>query len=78
MKKLVYKTTTTRIRYILQGKIQLLIQKRQILKKNSQNFFKIYQRKLLNWCKVDLSIFVKKVANSLILIIYLCLEPSTA
>ena len=39
MKKLVYRTTTTRIRYILQGKIQLLIQKRQILKKNSQNFF---------------------------------------
>ena len=24
----------------------------------------MYQRKLLNWCKVDLSIFIKKVSNS--------------
>ena len=38
MKKLVYKTTITRIRYILQGKLQLLIQKRQILKKKCSTF----------------------------------------
>ena len=42
MKKLVYKTTITRIRYILQGKLQLLIQKRQILKKNAQHFCSVF------------------------------------
>jgi len=33
-------------------------------KKISNLFFKMNQRKVFSWCKVDLSIFIKKVPNS--------------
>ena len=33
-------------------------------KKILKYFLKLCRRKLLNWCKVDLSIFIKEVPNS--------------